>query len=85
MPDKEPEILERTEYQVKVKTSSGYQFVPNSFQSDVTKAINVYVRECANFMNRTKKAKVTISKRIITTNIYDYTAIADKMIKDAAE
>jgi hypothetical protein len=30
-------------------------------------------------MNRTKNAKVTIEKRIIITEIQDYTAIADKM------
>jgi ATP/maltotriose-dependent transcriptional regulator MalT len=77
MPDNK--IIERTEYQVKVKTSSGHQFVRNAVQTDVSAAVNVYVRECQNFMNRTKNAKVTIEKRIIITEIQDYTAIADKM------
>ena len=76
----EPKIIEKTEYQVKVKSSSGYQFVPNWFQSDVSAAMEVFIRERDSFVNRTKRAKVTIEKRIITTEITDYTAIAFKII-----
>lgn len=76
----EPKIIEKTEYQVKVKSSSGYQFVPNGFQSDVSAAMEVFIRERDSFVNRTKRAKVTIEKRIITTEITDYTAIAFKII-----
>ena len=74
-------IKKSVEYVIRAKNKRGTIFVPNSYQSDVSKAIEIYNSYKNEMEAKSTATIVTIEKHIIRTSVEDFTATADKMLK----
>ena len=72
---------DKTEYRIKSTNSKGDVFVARAIQTDINEALEIFRKNKDNFMTKTTGAVITMERHRVTTEIEDYTEIAEKMLK----